>query len=98
MAKGQGQKKTAAWLELPYEVVCGLPRITLIGMEQMLVENHRGIIEHTGYRVRINTSIGVIRVEGAGLNVERIGGDDIRITGAVHELYMPGQQERGTSG
>lgn len=93
MAKGQGQKKTAAWLELPYEVVCGLPRITLVGAEQMLIENHRGIIEHTGFRVRVNTGIGVIRVEGASLTVERINGDDIRIQGTLHELYLPGARE-----
>ena len=34
-----------------------LPRITLIGNLQLFVENHKGIIEYSDSRIRINTRV-----------------------------------------
>ena len=69
--------------ELPREIMMNLPKITMVGSNQMLVENHKGVIEYTPQRIRVNSSIGVIRVQGKDMNLENIAADDIMITGEV---------------
>ncbi|HHU48393.1 MAG: sporulation protein YqfC [Caldicoprobacterales bacterium] len=69
--------------ELPREIMMNLPKITMVGSNQMLVENHKGVIEYTPQRIRVNSSIGVIRVQGKDMNLKNIAADDIMITGEV---------------
>ncbi|MGI6189032.1 MAG: sporulation protein YqfC [Clostridiales bacterium] len=70
-------------LELPKEITLNLPKITMIGSIQMLVENHKGIIEYTPQRIRLNSAIGVIRVQGINMNLRNIAADDILVTGQI---------------
>jgi sporulation protein YqfC len=69
--------------ELPRDIMLNLPKISMIGNNQMLVENHKGVIEYTPQRIRVNSSIGVIRVQGRDMNLKNIAADDIMITGEV---------------
>lgn len=69
--------------ELPKEITLNLPKISMIGKNQMLVENHKGIIEYTPQRIRVNSSIGVIRVQGHDMELKNIAADDIMITGEI---------------
>lgn len=69
--------------ELPKEITLNLPKISMIGSNQMLVENHRGVIEYTPQRIRVNSSIGVIRIQGSEMKLKNIAADDIMITGGI---------------
>ena len=69
--------------ELPRDIMLNLPKISMIGNNQMLVENHRGVIEYTPQRIRVNFSIGVIRIQGNDMKLENIAADDIMITGEI---------------
>lgn len=69
--------------ELPKDIVLNLPRISMIGNNQMLVENHRGVIEYTPQKIRVNSTIGVIRIEGQDMDLKNIAADDIMITGVI---------------
>ncbi|MBM7581828.1 sporulation protein YqfC [Caldicoprobacter guelmensis] len=75
--------KVSEIFELPKDIVLNLPRISMIGNNQMLVENHRGVIEYTPQKIRLNSTIGVIRVEGQDMNLKNIAADDILITGVI---------------
>jgi sporulation protein YqfC len=72
--------------ELPKDITLNLPKISMIGNNQMLVENHRGVIEYTPQRIRVNSSIGVIRVQGSEMKLKNIAADDIMITGEVKAI------------
>jgi len=72
--------------ELPKEITLNLPKITMIGNNQMLVENHKGIIEYTPERIRVNSTIGVIRMEGKKLNLRNIAAEDIMISGEIASI------------
>jgi sporulation protein YqfC len=78
----------AHFLELPKELVMGLPRITVLGDIQMIVENHRGIIEYTTERVRIGTSIGELRVTGTGLALRTIFPEEIAVDGKIRSIDL----------
>jgi sporulation protein YqfC len=72
--------------ELPKDIVLNLPRISIIGKNQMIVENHKGIIEYTTGRIRVNSTAGVVRIQGDNLNLKNIAAEDIMITGGIKEI------------
>jgi sporulation protein YqfC len=78
----------AHFLELPKELVMGLPRITVLGDIQLVVENHRGIIEYTTEKVRIGTSIGELRVAGTDLALRTIFPEEIAVDGKIRSIEM----------
>jgi len=80
-----GQKITSA-LELPKEVIMNLPLITIIGKEDMTVENFKGVLEYSEERIRINTSAGVVRIEGKKLLLKQITSDNIGIAGSISKV------------
>lgn len=79
----QVKSTVSEMFELPKEITLNLPKISMIGNIQMLVENHKGIIEYTPQSIRLNSTIGVIRVQGANMNLKNIAVDDIMVTGEI---------------
>lgn len=63
-----------------------MPKMNLIGNNQMLVENHRGIIEYTPSLIRVNSTVGVIRIRGDELSLRNIAADDIMISGDIKSI------------
>lgn len=49
--------KINEFLEIPKEVVTDIPRFTMIGNEELLIENCKGILEYEDFFVRAKTSI-----------------------------------------
>jgi len=72
--------------ELPKDITLNLPKISIIGNSQMLVENHRGVIEYTPQKIRLNSTIGIIMVEGQDMNLKNIAADDIMIIGMIKKV------------
>lgn len=70
-------------LELPKEIVLDLPKISLIGKIQFIIENHKGIIEYTSTQIRIGSNSGVIKVQGKNLYIKTIVKEEIIITGEI---------------
>ena len=52
----------------------------MLGFEEMLIENYKGILEYEELYVRINTYIGVINITGHDFNLKNINEDDILLT------------------
>lgn len=89
MAKKNGAKRRIdKWLEMPEEIVSNNPKITIIGFNEMLIENYKGILEYEEIYIRINTHIGIININGFNLNLEQISGDDILVTGKIDSLTL----------
>ena len=73
-------------LELPKEVTMNLPLITMIGAEDLTIENYKGVIEYSEERIRINTSKGIIKVEGRQLLLKQITADNIGVKGNILKI------------
>ncbi len=71
-------------LELPKDIVLDVAKITLIGSNNVTVENHKGIIEYNDDQIRINTGSGVLTINGLKLNIKSILQEEITITGEIH--------------
>lgn len=80
-------------LELPIEVTTNIPKITITGFNQIMIENYTGIIEYEEYLVKINTSIGIIIMEGNKMNLNQINENDILISGEISKLYLESTEE-----
>lgn len=76
----------AGLLEIPDDLVFDLPRITLLGNQQLLVENHKGIIEYTAQQVRIQLTQGTLGVTGQNLTLGSLQAEQILIEGTIQAL------------
>ncbi len=89
MAKqNRGKRKIDKWLEMPTEIVSNEPKITIIGFNEMLIENYKGILTYEEIYIRISTHIGVININGFNLNLEQMTGDDISVTGKIDSITL----------
>ena len=73
-------------LDIPKEISTNIPKITVFGFEEILVENHKGILEYEEFFIRLNTYIGIININGFNLKLQEMNGDDIIIKGKVDSI------------
>ena len=52
----------------------------------MIIENFKGILEYEDYYIRINTSLGIININGFELKLENMTNDDIKVNGIVESI------------
>jgi len=77
------RKWTAAILDLPQDVVQDLPRVTMIGGIQLMVENHRGVLHFSPDKLRLAMERGELEVTGAELVIRTIGAEDVFVEGRI---------------
>ncbi len=82
----KGKRKINELLEIPKEVYSNVPNIILTGFEEMIIENNKGILEYEDYYVRVNTSIGIININGINLKLEKITEDNLKISGKIEKI------------
>lgn len=75
-------------LNVPKEVSTGLPKITILGFNEILIENYRGVLEYENIYVRISTFIGIINISGYGFNLKQMTEDDILILGQIDSIEL----------
>ena len=73
-------------LEIPQEIYSNVPKITITGFNEMIIENFKGILEYEDCYIRINTSLGIINVNGYELRLENMTNDDIKVTGKIEKF------------
>lgn len=73
-------------LEIPKEITNEIPKLTIIGFEQLLIENYKGILEYEEFYIKISTQIGNININGFNLSLNQMTGDDIIINGKIDSI------------
>ncbi len=73
-------------LEMPSEITSSVPKITNLGFKKMMIENYKNILEYQDLFIRINTSIGIININGIGMKMEEMTKDDIIIEGEIDSI------------
>ncbi|NLD47688.1 MAG: sporulation protein YqfC [Clostridiaceae bacterium] len=85
-AKINIKEKMTELLELPKEIVLDLPKTTIVGSNNVIIENYKGIIEYDSARIRANTSKGIIKISGSNLVIREITSEDLMIEGDIDAL------------
>ncbi|NLG88665.1 MAG: sporulation protein YqfC [Clostridiaceae bacterium] len=80
------REKVAKLFELPEDVLSDRPKVTAVGGKEVFVENHGGIIEFNGERVRINSKYGIIAITGKNMKIREITSEDIIIFGDIDNI------------
>lgn len=75
-------------LELPKDVVLDLPKVIMIGDIQVNISNHKGIIEYTQETLRINTSIGIVKISGKDMELKTILSEEIIVKGNIQKIEI----------
>jgi len=82
------QNRLGSILELPDELTTNNPKITILGFEKVYIENHKGVLEYQEFFIRLNTSIGIININGFNLKLEEMTKDDVLVTGKIDGIDM----------
>lgn len=70
-------------LDLPEEADGNTIKVTMVGRNDLLVENHKGVLQYAVELVRLLSSDGVLRVEGAQLMLSEFGMGRAYIRGEI---------------
>lgn len=84
--KVKKQNRFEELLEIPKEISSEKPKLTLMGFEELLVENYKNILEYQDFYVRLSTYIGIININGFELKLNEMTNDDIIITGKIEGI------------
>lgn len=80
--------RLAEFLELPLDTVIDLPRIVVSGNQQVVIENHRGVIEYEPSVIRVGTKLGELKITGAELVLVSVFKEELVITGKIGRIEM----------
>ena len=84
--KAKKQNRFAQFLEIPKEISSQEPKVTIMGFQQVLVENYKAILEYQEFYIRLSTHIGILNINGFGMKLEEMTTDDIMITGEIESI------------
>lgn len=78
--------KAAQALDLPADILAGVPRVELIGGQECSVEPHQGLREYTKEKISVATTIGIVAIIGSNLEVKRMNAQRITVSGHVFQV------------
>ena len=77
-------------MEIPKEVITGLPKISVVGNCELYLENHSGIIQYTCERIRLRTKTGELTICGKCLTLTGLTRDTLTINGEIKSITYAG--------
>lgn len=80
------RQRVADLLDLPKDVVLDLPRVVAVGHLQVLVQNHRGLVEYTPERVVAALAVGRLVVSGEELRIGQVTAEELTVTGQIRAI------------
>lgn len=86
--KSSRLNKIDKMLNLPKEIYSNTPKISILGFDEMVIENYKGILEYEEFFVRISTYIGIVNINGYNLKLENMTDDDIKVTGKIESFEL----------
>lgn len=81
-------ERTAEALDLPGDVLAGLPHIELTGNRELRMENHKGILAYGEEEIRISGGKLEITVRGRGLELRAMNAGQLFITGTIQGVDL----------
>ena len=78
--------RVSKFLEIPREVISNIPKITITGFDEIMIENFKEIIEYEDYIARISTAAGNININGFNLKLNQMTDNDILVSGKIESL------------
>lgn len=81
-------EKTAGLFDLPADAVAGLPRLELVGDNELRMENHKGILAYGEEEIHVSGGPFVVKITGQGLELRAMTGIELLITGRICSIQL----------
>ncbi len=78
----------ADFLEIPKDLVMDIPKLTVVGKNELYLENHRGIIEYRVDMLRINLSRGFLEIQGNNLEIKTLMPEELFVIGEINAVIF----------
>lgn len=75
-------------LDLPEDLVHGVPRMILTGDMRLSIENHRGVDLFTSELLRLRLEEGKLEVAGQNLVIRSILREEVEIEGTIERIQF----------
>lgn len=75
-------------LDLPGDIMAGLPRLELIGDGELRMESHKGILAYGPEEIHISGGKMVIMVKGSELELRAMNPTELLITGRITAIEL----------
>lgn len=80
--------RCAEALDLPADVVAGLPRIELTAGRELYLVRHQGILSYSETQIDVNAGELLVRVSGEELQLLAMTEEELRIGGEVTKVEL----------
>ncbi len=75
-------------MDLPADGLAGVPRIELIGDQELRMENHKGILAYGDREIHVSGGRFVVKVVGEQLDLRAMTGLQLCITGRIEGIQL----------
>lgn len=82
------REQAAEALDLPGDVVAGLPRMELIGSGEFWMHGHRGILSYGGEEIHISGGKMIVCLRGRDLELRNMSANILCITGDISGVEL----------
>ena len=84
--KPKKYSKLDGLLEIPREVASSDVKITIMGFDELLIENYKNILEYQDILIKVNTFEGAVTIYGFNLKLEQMTDEDIKVKGKIDSI------------
>lgn len=81
-------ERTAQMLDLPADILAGLPRLELIGDSELRIEQHKGILAYGEEEIHVSGGQFIFKIQGHRLNLRAMTGVELLITGQIETIKL----------
>lgn len=80
--------RCAGALDLPADLVAGLPKVELVGDREAYILRHRGILAYSGEEIDVNADGFLVRITGEDLQLLVMTEEELRIGGRIEKAEL----------
>ncbi len=62
------------------------PIVTVIGVREIFLENYKNIMEYSEELIKINTSVGLLKIQGVDLWIKKMNNESLTIYGDIGQI------------
>lgn len=88
----EAKESIANKLDLPRDIILNMPKITVTGENEIIIENHKGVVLFEENQVKVNSGVGLISIQGNRFEILFMGGSTITIGGKFKSIVYEGNE------
>lgn len=79
-------------LDLPRDIILNMPKITITGDNEIIIENHKGVVLFGENQVKVSSGVGVISIYGSRFEILFMGGSTLTVGGKFKSIAYEGNE------